>query len=501
MSIQEKYDSFVEYTRELSALDAAESLLAWDQQTYMPPMGAESKSRQLATLSGIHHDMLVSDTMKRHLDELANGDLDKLGEDARVNVREMKRAYDHASRVPTKLVRDIARAQSLGMEAWAEAREKSDYKIFAPWLEKLLKLKCEQADAIGYEESRYDALHDEFEMGSTAKRITSVFAKLRDELVPLVDRIVNSDVAKAQKIPARDYPRAKQEALGRELLTAIGFDWKAGRIDVSAHPFCTGNLHDVRLTTRYNEKDLTQALFGLMHEGGHGLYEQGFDPAHQGTPRAQAVSLGIHESQSLMWENIVGRDRGFWKFAYPKLQKHFAPTFDSVSPEEWYKEINKVERSFIRVEADEVTYCLHVILRFELEVEMIEGRLPVKDIPEAWNAKMKDFLGITPKNDAEGCLQDIHWSHGIFGYFPTYALGYLYSAQFYNQAKKDLPGVEDDYAKGEFGRLLGWLRKNIHQRGMTYAPHDLVKVVTGEELDTKYLIDYLTKKYTPIYEL
>ncbi len=496
MNSSERYDAFLDITRQIHALELAAEFLSWDQQTGMPPKGAPARALQLSTVEGIRHAVLTGDELGEHLEALGNGV--SLDGDAAVNVREMERLRRRALCIPNALVREISKVQSLAMEAWIRARSDSDFGAFAPWLGEMLDLKRQEADEVGYDECRYDALHDEYEPGSTARRLKVLFRTLRDELVPLVAELADSPAAAKRKGVVGDFAVDRQKAFAVNLLTTIGFDWDAGRVDVSAHPFCSGNLHDVRLTTRYDENDITRALFGLLHEGGHGLYEQGFDPAFEGTPRARAVSLGIHESQSRMWENLVGRSRPFWEFALPLLHEAF-PFTSSVGLDDWYAAINRVERSMIRVEADEVTYNLHIILRFELEMELIEDRLSVADLPAAWNDRMKSFLGVVPANDAEGVLQDIHWAHGIFGYFPTYALGNLYASQFFHAARNDIPGMDEAIRKGNFAPLLGWLREKIHTRGRTLWPEDLVKDVTGEALNADYQLDYLKEKFRSLY--
>ncbi len=499
MNIKERYEAFLALTREIHALELADGWLSWDQQTQMPPKGTKARSLQLSTISGLRHKILTGDEMKGHLDTLSGTD-SELGGDGVVNVREMRRQHERASLVPNDLVREISRVQSLAMEAWTGAREESDFGLFAPWLKEMLGLKRQEADAVGHGDCRYDALHDEYEQGSSAGRITKIFSELRKELVPLVQELVDSPAAAEKKPVSGEFPQAAQREFGGRLLTAIGFDWAAGRVDISAHPFCSGNLNDVRLTTRYDETDLTQAIFGLLHEGGHGLYEQGFEQKFEGTPRAQSVSLGIHESQSRMWENLVGRSRPFWEFALPIMKEHF-PGMGGLDLDDWHTAVNRVERSMIRVESDEVTYNLHIILRFELEMELIEGRLSVDDLPGAWNEKMQEFLGVTPANDAEGVLQDIHWAYGIFGYFPTYTLGNLYASQFFHAAQIAIPGLEDHFRKGDFAPLLEWLRENIHRRGQSLRPDELVKEVTGEDLNARYQVAYLKTKYRSLYGL
>jgi carboxypeptidase Taq len=325
-----------------------------------------------------------------------------------------------------------------------------------------------------------------------------VFDRLKRRLVPFAEAVLER-AGRRPPAPLRgDFPVPVQEEFCRRLAEMIGFDMEAGRIDVSAHPFTMGNLRDVRFTNRYDEHDLTVGIFGALHEAGHGLYEQGCDPEHERTPRADAASIGIHESQSRMWENLVGRSRPFWEHALPILKEHFPGAAD-ITLDAWHRNVNRAEASCIRVEADEVTYDLHILLRFEIERDLAEGRLAVRDLPDVWSAKMRAFLGITPPDDAHGVLQDIHWSLGLLGYFPTYTLGNLYAAQFYGAARRAIPDLEEGYRRGEFAPLLSWLRKEIHGRGKTYRSGDLARVVTGEPLNPSYFIEYLEEKYGALY--
>jgi carboxypeptidase Taq len=498
MTAKKSLETFLSMVKEIHDLGCAEELLAWDQQTFMPPKGAEARASQMAVLAGVRHDRLAGDRMAELLAALDESEKGGLDPDARVNVREVRRLHERARKVPAELVRELAKLQSLGQNAWVRARKESDFPSFAPWLEKILAVKRRIADAIGYEGSRYDAFLDEFEPGATTAEIASLFGELKKALVPFAGRIL--EAARLASIePIRGtYPIPEQEKLARRLARMIGYDFEAGRIDVSAHPFTTGYLHDVRFTNRYDENDLTVGIFGALHEGGHALYQQGFDPAHEGTPRGDWVSLGIHESQSRLWENMVGRSRAFWEHALPLLKESF-PDAAGLTLDAWHRNVNRVEASLIRVEADEVTYNLHILLRFEIEVDLVEGRIEVADLPAIWNEKMRASLGIEPPDDARGVLQDIHWSAGLLGYFPTYTLGNLYAAQLYRAAARAIPDLEGCLRRGEFGSLLDWLRRTIHRRGRTYRAGELVRVVTGEPLRPSYFMDYLEEKYGALY--
>jgi carboxypeptidase Taq len=496
------YEAFLKRVKEVSAAQSIQAVLEWDQQTVMPKKGAAYRAEQIGLVAGVAHQQLTNRKLGQLLDKLerdgdgADGDFT-----VATNVREMRRLYDRAVKLPTALVQEIATATSLAGDAWTDARRASDFAQFAPHLEKLLDLKRQVADKIGWQTEPYDALMDEFEPGAKATAVQAIFDQLRRELVPLVAAIRTAPRQPDTTILERPAPIERQDAFNRSIAQAMGFDFEAGRLDVSAHPFCSGFCpHDVRMTTRYNEHGLAQSLFGVMHEAGHGLYEQGLDPAYTGTPMGTSVSLGIHESQSRLWENMVGRSRPFWEHYFPKLQAAF-PSLADVSLDAWHFAINTVRPSLIRVEADEVTYGLHIMLRFDLERRMLAGKLAVRDIPQAWNDEMKRSLGIAPPDDARGCLQDIHWSLGIFGYFPTYQLGNLYAAQFARAARQALPELEAQMARGELAPLREWLRQNIHGHGKRYRANELVKVVTGQDLSPRPFIEYLQAKYKPLYGL
>ena len=491
------YQRFIDLVKEIHTSRSVEGVLEWDQETYMPAKGAETRAAQLALLAGLSHQKLTDKKFGRALERVEQeNDPDPF---VATNVREMRRIYDRAVKLPTKLVQEIARTIALAKEAWVKARKDSNFAHFAPHLDKMLDLKRQVADKIGYDSEPYDALMDEFEPGARAAEVQRVFDEVKRALVPIVQAIKSAPRRPNTSLLERACPKDKQAAFGLKVAAQMGFDFEAGRMDTTTHPFCSGmSPHDVRLTNRYDEHYLPMSLFGIMHEAGHGLYEQGLDAAHMFTPMGNSVSLGIHESQSRMWENLVGRSRAFWVYCFPQLQAEF-PVFADVALDDWYFAINTVRPSFIRVEADEVTYGLHIMLRFDLERQMIAGKLPVKDIPAAWNEGMRQLLGITPPNDAQGCLQDIHWSMGIFGYFPTYALGNLYAAQFFGAARQALPDLDGQFSRGELTPLREWLRENIHRHGQRYRAGELVQVVTGKPLTHGPFIEYLTAKFKPLY--
>ena len=502
MNPQAAYDALLTELRGVALLNSVNGVLGWDERTQMPAKGAEHRASQSALLAKLAHERFTSPRVGELLGTVEGSPLVTDPEsDAGVNVRETRRAYDRATKLPTPLVEELTRAAVMGQQAWGEAREKNDYPAFRPWLEKLLGLKRQEAACVGYASGNpYDALLDEFEPGMTAAEVTATFEQLRGPLVELVGRIVGSGRRAPLEILERRYPAAGQEKLARAAAAAVGFDFEAGRLDVSLHPFCTGlGPGDTRMTTRYDEQYFGDAFFGVLHETGHALYDQGLDPAHFGTPRGDATSLGIHESQSRMWENLVGRSRSFWRFFLPKAREAFGETLADVDEDRWHHAVNDVRPSLIRTEADEATYNLHVLLRFELEGSMLTGDLSPADVPGAWNERVRKYLGLTPPDDARGCLQDIHWSGGAFGYFPTYTLGNLYAAQFFEQARADLGDLDAQFARGEFAPLLGWLRTNIHTHGKRFTAAQLAQRVTGKPLGAEPLLRHLRGKAAELY--
>ncbi len=496
-----QYNALLVRLREIGLLSSVASLLNWDERTQLPAKGTEHRANQSSLLARMVHQQFTSAQVGQLLAELEQSDLVRDADsDAAVNLRETRRAYDRARKLPDSLVEEMAHLAVLAQQAWVEARQKSDFTIFAPWLEKTLSLKRQQAQCIGYSGHPYDALLDEFEPGDTTEDLRKVFESLRDPLVDLIRKVGDSRRKPPVEILQRRFPRAAQENLARQASTAIGFDFAAGRLDVSVHPFCSGmGPGDVRLTTRYDENYFVDAFFGVLHETGHGLYEQGLPPEHFGTPRGESISLGIHESQSRMWENLVGRSRAFWQFFLPAARTQFTESLAGVTVDDWYAAINDVQPSFIRTESDEATYNLHILLRFEIEQAMITGDLAVAEIPSVWNQKMRQYLGLTPPDAAQGVLQDIHWSGGAIGYFPTYTLGNLYAAQFFEEARADLGDLDSQFSRGQFHPLLDWLRKNIHRHGKRFSARQLVKKVTGAELSAEPLLRHLYRKAADVY--
>lgn len=503
-SSAEHYQSLLQLLQEAELLGSCSHVLSWDEQTHMPSGGAEHRANQLGLLAGLSHERRTSPRIGELLQELtAKGLSDDPADDQSVIIREAQRTYDRATKLPRVLVEELSRTTSLSQQHWVTARRESNFQKFLPWLSKLVQLKREEAAAIGSTTGvAYDALLDEFEPGMTAAQLQQAFGPLRDALVPLVAAIQGSSRRAPLEIIERTYPKQGQRQLAELAAHKIGFDFTCGRLDESAHPFCSGiGPGDCRLTTRYQERHFNSAFFGVLHEAGHGIYEQGVPGAAFGTALGQTCSLGIHESQSRLWENLIGRSREFWLHFYPQAQEFFPEALSQVSPDDFYFAINDVRPSFIRVEADEVTYNLHIMLRFELEQQLLSGALDPADVPTAWNEAFQRYFSLTPANDAQGCLQDIHWSAGLMGYFPTYALGNMFASQFLEAAANDIPNLKEQIASGEFADLKNWLNVNIHQHGKRYSAPELVKVVTGKPLSHDPLVRHLQSKFAPLYGL
>jgi carboxypeptidase Taq len=497
--MNEKMSRFKELFAEVTDLTNASSLLSWDQNTYMPAGGTEARGNQLATLGKIAHIKFTSDEVGKLLGSLRT-DPDGLDSDEVAMVRVATRDYEKLTRVPPDFVAEVAIATTQAHEAWIQARTKSDYSVFLPHLQKIVELTHKYVSFFPPAEHPYDTLLNDYEPGMKTAEVKAIFGALRPKQVDLIKRI-----AAAKQVNNRflfgKFLEKKQWDFGVDVITHFGYDWTRGRQDKSPHPFTTSfSRDDVRITTRFLENYLGSAIFSTMHECGHALYDMGFDPSYERTPLGGATSLAVHESQSRMWENLVGRSLPFWEFFYPKLKKKF-PALEGVSLRNFYRGINRVEPSLIRVEADEATYNLHIMLRLELEIAMVEGTVTAKDLPDMWNAKMEDYLGLTPPNDADGVLQDIHWSMGALGYFSTYALGNLISVQFWEKIQKDIPGLDDQTRQGKFDALLGWLRENVHKYGRKYDPQDLVQRITGSKITAEPYVRYLTTKYSDIYGL
>ncbi|MFQ3621446.1 MAG: carboxypeptidase M32 [Spirochaetales bacterium] len=522
------WEQLFQIDHEISLLKHTQSLLGWDQETYMPKKGIGERAEQISFLESLIHERLTSPSTQEAFAKACEENLAEPGQMSQdeqdhrslsdrvkqkiasfsknplfqqAYLREWKRKIDRAIRIPPSLVAQFAYAASLGQAKWAEAKEQSSFSLFQPYLERLVNLAREVADALGYEESPYDAFLEEYEPGMSSRRINSLFTQLKESLIPLVTELGELSKKIDASILRIPIPIKAQEELGIQILKAMNFPFDRSRLDVSVHPFTsTLGRDDVRITTRYNPSFFPTALFGIIHEAGHALYELGFDTTLQDTLLADGVSLGIHESQSRFWENCIGRSKAFWTYWYPILVKQYAFGLQEVPFQTFIQALNIVQPSLIRVEADEVTYPLHIILRFQLELPLMENQLTVSDLPDAFRQGMRHLLGVIPKNDAEGVLQDIHWSMGSFGYFPTYALGTLYAAQFYAVLKKQFPALDSELSQGKLETPLQWLRSKVHAYGKIFAAEELCKRATGSSLDPSFFIQYLKEKYRSLWQ-
>lgn len=498
--MSEKLNQLKELLGEVSDIGRAASVLGWDQQVNIPPKGHEARGQQLATLSKIAQEKFITDEVGGLIEDLKQEFVgDDPNSDEAAMIRVASRNYDKAKRVPPSFIAEQAVVSSKAFEAWMEARSKSDFSIFQPHLEQVVELVQRYVSFFPPADHPYDTLLDDYEPGMKTADVKEIFGALRPKQVELIKAIASAKQVKDDFL-FKKYNEKKLIDFGVGVITEYGYDWSRGRQDKAAHPFeTTFSVDDVRITTRFEADNPTATLFSTMHEAGHAMYEQGVNPVYERTPLASGTSLAVHESQSRMWENLVGRSLPFWEHFFPAFKKTFASQLDGVGVKAFYKAINKVEPSFIRVNADEATYNLHVMLRLELEIAMVEGSVAIKDLPEVWNTKMEEYLGITPPNDAKGVLQDIHWSGGAIGYFSTYALGNLISAQLWEKINSEIHDLDDQIRKGNFSELLGWLRKNIHQHGHKFEPQVLVENVTGSKITPEPYIRYLTKKYSEIY--
>ena len=502
----ESYSCLIEHCKEAQVLSSANGLLGWDQETLMPSGAIAFRGKQMALIARMSHERLTDDKVGDWLAECeANQDLvgDPHSVEA-VNIRWIRHQYDRARTLPSSLVEEEAELTSASQHVWQEARKEDDYKKFKPYLEKIIKLLQRKAECFGWQEGGecWDALADDYEPGCTAAEVEQVFTPLRENLSQLVAAIADSKAELSTELNDLNFSIESQKKFNKKISSMLGFDFDCGRLDESAHPFC-GGTHptDVRMTTRYSDNMMGDALGGTMHETGHGLYEQGLPIDHFGTPMGNSVSLGIHESQSRLWENQVGRSMAFWKWASGELPTVFGDKVQGLTLESCYQSLNVVKPGLIRVDADEATYNLHIMIRFGLERALLSGDLSANDLPGAWREAYKRDLGVDVPNDKDGCMQDIHWSMGAMGYFPTYTLGNLYAAQFYEAAKEQNPSMEDEFAQGEFGTLLRWLRENIHSQGRRYSAAELCEHVTGKPLSSEPLMRHLEGKYGPLYGL
>ncbi|ELZ11507.1 carboxypeptidase M32 [Natrialba aegyptia] len=492
------YDAFESRVERIANVSNAAGVLQWDQEVVMPDEGTPARAKQLSTLSSVSHELLTADETGDLLDELESSELD---EEQTAVVREVRRRYDRETSVPQELVAEISETTANAHPVWKRARENDDFEEFAPTLEKLVELQREYANHIDPDEDPYAVLFADYEPYIDLETAERVLERLRDELVPLIDAVQDSDADLETDAFAGTFDDDDQEALARDALDALGYDWDRGRLDTAPHPFSTGTQFDARVTTRFDPDDLLGSITSTIHEFGHANYTLGLPDEGYGTPLGEARDLSVHESQSRLWENHVGRSRAFWEYFLPIARERF-PELESVSPEAAYEAANQVyDDNLIRTEADELTYHLHIVIRFEIERDLIAGDLDVSEVPDAWNDKYEEYLGVRPDTDAEGCLQDIHWSHGSFGYFPTYSLGSVLAAQLYAAAEDDQGEFGEQIREGEFGGLNGWLRENIHRHGKRYTTPDLIERATGDELGADPFLGYVKSKYGDLYDL
>lgn len=498
--MKEKLEQLKTILAEVSDLNGAAAVLGWDQQTNMPPGGAEARGHQLGTLSRLAHVKFTSPDVGELLEDLKPyaEELEADSDDACL-IRVVNRDYEKATKVPADYVAEFSKVTTMAHGAWEVARKENDFPKFQPHLEKIIEMTRQYAGFFAPYDHVYDPLLDIYEPGMKTAAVQDIFNKLRPQQVELIKAIGEQEQVDDSFLH-QPFDEQSQWDFGVEVITKYGYDWNRGRQDKAAHPFTTGfGVGDIRITTRVSPDFFNMALFGTLHEAGHAIYEQGVSPDLARTPLSRGASSAVHESQSRMYENLVGRSHDFWLHFYPRLQEFFPSQFGNIDLETFYKGINKVEPSLIRVEADEATYNLHIMLRLELEIALMEGKLEAADLPEAWNARMKEYLGVTPPTDSDGVMQDIHWSAGLFGYFPTYALGNLVSAQLWEKINQDIPDLSGQIQSGEFSSLLEWLNTNIHSHGKKFMPQELIKRATGSEIDSAPYMAYLQKKYGEIY--
>ena len=500
------YNKLHALSKTITLMSSVEGLLDWDQETYMPRDAIEIRSQERELLASLIHRQKTSRFYAKALSaliDIESGEIkgERLTPAQIACLRQWRRDFQKAIKLPNVFVKQFAKTISTASHVWKTAKEHNDFKAFAPHLEKVVSLNRKKADILGFKEHPYDALLDLFEPDMKTSFLTPLFSKLKLPLTQLI-KDISVKTPFADDFLYRHCPKHKQLEFSHKILHKMGFHPSTSRLDISAHPFCNG-MHpkDTRMTTKIHPENIMTCIGAVLHEGGHGLYNMHLPIEHYGSPLCQQVSLGIDESQSRWWEILIGQSHSFWQHFFPLLQEEFPEQFANVGFEDFYQAVNAVKPGFIRIEADEVTYNLHIIVRFELEKALIEGALKVKEIPDAWNAKMREYLGISPEFDGQGCLQDIHWSLGYFGYFPTYTLGNLYSIQFFNTFEKAHPNWEERVAKGHLDFVNDWLKENIHLHGRQYSPTELCQKVTGQLLGEEPFVNYLTQKYRKLYRL
>jgi carboxypeptidase Taq len=492
------YQKFVEKMSELADVQYAIAVLGWDQEVYMPEKGADKRGQQIATLSGISHNLATSEELGQIISSLLSDT--SLTPTQKSNVDIAWKLYNKSKKFTTEFVTKKSKAISEAFAAWDKAKNAKDFSIYLPFLEKIVNITRQETEILGYKDHPYNALIDQYEPDMTVAELDVLFEDVKKGLKPLLDHI-NSFPIHDDSILLQKFDKQKQTDLGEDILVRFGYDMTGGRQDISSHPFCTSfSSEDVRVTTRVDENDLANSVWSTIHECGHALYEQGLPADQYGLASGTAMSLGIHESQSRFWENNIGRSKEFVTSFLPVFQKYFPDQLNTISDEQFYKSINVVKPSLIRTESDELTYHFHIMIRYEIEKDLVSGKLAVKDVRDVWNEKYKSYLGIDVPDDASGVLQDVHWAHGGIGYFPTYSLGSFFAAQWWHFIQQEIPSIKEDVLKGDTTKILEWLRKNIHSMGSQYSPQILCEKVTGEKLNFKYFMEYANNKFKDIYK-
>ncbi|CAM2788107.1 carboxypeptidase M32 [Paenibacillus sediminis] len=502
-SVRVKLDAYKELVRKIKSYYESLALMYWDLRTGAPRKGAEVRAASIGVLSTEMFKLQISSEMEEYLQFLMQPDVfHTLSEIDQKSLKESKRQFDLSKKIPPAKYQEYTELTTYAETVWEEAKEKADFAMFEPYLKKIVDMLQEFIEFWGIKGTRYDTLLDMYEPGITVEKLDQVFGRLRDRLVPLIEKVQKASYVPEAGFLNQTFPKQQQDEFGRFILREMGYDFEAGRLDETVHPFeTTINSGDVRVTTHYYENDVASALFSTLHEGGHALYEQNVSKELSATPLGEGTSMGIHESQSRTWENMIGRSRSFWKRYFTDLQKHFPEQLNGITVDQFYEGINKSENSLIRIESDELTYNLHIIIRYEIEKMLFNENLSVHDLPKVWNEKYEQYLGISPSHDGEGVLQDVHWAGGSFGYFPSYALGNMYGAQIMNTLRKEITDFESLLEKGELHPIKEWLTDKIYRHGKMLTPSEIIMQVTGEELNPDYLADYLEEKYTEIYKL
>lgn len=496
--INELEKEFLQFVKKMDHYREAISLVNWDMRTGAPRKGIEQRSETIGLLSTEVFQLSTSEQMEEYINELERSQLSEM---TKKTVLECKKEFERNKKIPGAEYKEYVILQAKSEAKWEEAKEAADFRSFLPYLEKIVSMTKRFVDYWGYDSHPYNRLLDDYEPGMTVNTLDRVFGQLREQLVPIVQQVNESSAKPRTDFLFQEFPIEKQRAFSQTILKQLGYDFEAGRLDETVHPFAiTINRNDVRVTTKYDEKDFRTAIFGTIHECGHAIYEQNISADLIGTPLCDGTSMGIHESQSLFFENFIGRNRSFWQYHYDQLKNYSTGQFDDVSVDEFYRAVNVAGPSLIRIEADELTYPLHIIVRYELEKAIFSNEIAVKDLPGIWNEKMEDYLGVRPSHDGEGVLQDVHWAAGLFGYFPSYALGYIYAAQFKATMDKSIANFDELLARGEIEPIRTWLTENIHQYGKLKSPAEIIRDVTGENINPAYLVQYLRQKYGEIYQ-